>query len=227
MRSISPWRPSPISPGAAQRQLSGGQPDLDKVSSQLEKTAEQARRAGEIVKRMRMMVDRGRAELRREKINDVIKEAVRLHQSDAALDGLHVVMDLAEDLPPVLADRVQIQQVVINLLRNAQEAISAAETPDVHISTALVEEPASVKVLAKRNSDGEVMISIGDSGPGIGEAELEAIFEPFVSGREGGLGVGLAICRSIVNAHGGRIWANNGPEGGAEFHFTLPTTGTP
>lgn len=207
---------------AAERVLSDDQPDVEKASHLLADVAIEARRAGEIIKRMRSLVDRGRAEPRAEDINDIVQEAVKLTRSTAARDDLHVDCHLAQGLPRVKADRIQIQQVIVNLMRNAVEALTGEDRIDVHISTALEATSGSVIISAVTHEDGRVRVTVSDTGPGIPETMLEDVFEPFTTGKASGLGVGLAICRSIIDAHGGRIWAENNSHGGADVHFTLP-----
>ena len=205
----------------ARRLLSGSTTDTEKVPDLLEQIAGEALRAGEIVKRMRRMIDQGRVDLHPEDINDIIQEAVRLGEAGLPHDGIDVVYELSDDLPKVMANRIQIQQVVINLMRNASEAVSGEAHADLLIATSL-ERAGSVTLSAARHNQGEVRVTITDTGPGVPEELLGDVFEPFTSGRANGLGVGLAICRSIIRAHGGRIWAENDPAGGARFHFTLP-----
>lgn len=208
---------------AARRLLAEESPDIASVSALLEDVSREARRAGEILRRLRRMVDRGKAELRPENINEMVQEAVRVGQVAGANDGLRIAYHFSENLPPVMADRIQIQQVIINLMRNAMEALEQEGHVDLLIATALDGQAGEVVVRAARNSDAEVQVTISDTGPGLPEDLLDGAFEPFVTGKEDGLGVGLAICRSIIHSHGGRIWAENNPDGGASFHFTLPT----
>ncbi len=208
---------------AAQHMLAAGNAaDLAKVASHLDHVAREAQRAGEILVRMRRMVERGAADQQPEDINDIIRETVRLGQISATLDGVEVVCELGEEIPPVLADRIQIQQVLLNLMRNSTEAIAGDDAHAIHIATSLQPIRGSVTVKAARHSHDEVLITISDTGPGLSDAQSHAIWEPFTSDKSSGLGVGLSICKSIISAHGGRIWAENSSDGGACFHFTLP-----
>ncbi|MGF1551814.1 MAG: nitrogen regulation protein NR(II) [Paracoccaceae bacterium] len=206
---------------AARRAIeTGGATEI--AVAHLDHVAEEARRAGEIVRRMRRMVDRGRADPKPEDVNALVREAVALSRVVPAGDGIDVALDLAEKLPPVMADRVQIQQVIVNLLHNALEATEPAAHENAHVSTRLDAGAAPIRVRAGRNAGPDfVVVSVGDGGPGVPEALREAIFQPFATTGTG-LGIGLAVCRSIVEAHGGRIWVDEGADGGAEFHFTLP-----
>ena len=169
---------------------------------------------------MRQMIDRGKAEIRPENINEIIEEAVRVGRATSAFHGPEIELALSDDLPPVMADRVQIQQVLINLMNNAYEAVTGEDQPLRIISD--LTKPNDRIILKAGVSDSEVQVSVVDTGPGIDPEILDSIFDPLVTNKSSGLGVGLAICRSIIDAHGGHIWAVNGPAG-AEFHFTLPT----
>lgn len=206
---------------AARRALDAPETDMEKLSGYLDRIAEQARRSGEIIKRMRRLIERGQTDLLPEDINDIVLEATRsnLGLVDA---GLHVDLELGEDLPPVLADRIQIQQVIVNLVRNAQEALTGHEDHLVHLSTGRASAIGEIRLKARRIDDDAVMVTVSDSGPGLPDHIAEDLFDPFVTGKASGLGVGLAISRSIIHSHGGKIWAENGANGGAEFHFTLP-----
>lgn len=205
---------------AAHRALGGDSPDLAAIAGQISAISEQSLRAGEIVRRMRKLVERGRAEIRPEDINDIIQEAVRVGRMTTASFGPHVHLELSDDLPKVMADRIQIQQVLLNLMSNALEAV----TDDIHELTIETQLGARAqKILLRAGvADKEVVISLHDTGPGIPDHVLERLFDPMVTTKAGGLGIGLAVCRTIVAAHGGRIWAENDSDG-AVFHFTLPT----
>ena len=122
---------------------------------------------------------------------------------------------------------MQIQQVIINLIRNAQEAVHDLHGHDLRVVTELSPAP-KIRLRAVAANGEEIMVTVADHGPGVPPEMSDSLFEPFVTGKPDGLGVGLAVCRSIIAAHGGRIWVENGADGGAEFHFTLPVApGTP
>ncbi len=210
---------------AAGRALAKPEIDREKVAGFVERAAEQVQRAGEIIKRMRRLIERGQADLEPDDINEIVREAIR-SQRDIEEVPPQVVLDLATDLPPVLADRIQVQQVIINLVQNAQEAMIGYEDHDVHLATALSDTLGPIRLRAAHVDAGEVMITVSDTGPGFPEGMAEQLFEPFVTKKPNGLGVGLAVCRSIIHAHGGKIWAENGANGGSEFHFTLPVAET-
>jgi two-component system sensor kinase FixL len=184
----------------------GGNPALTDV---LDKAVVQAERAGKIIRRLRDFLERGDTERRLEDINKVVEEATALALVGAKDTGVKVRFGIGHTLPPVMIDKIQIQQVVLNLVRNAIEAMERAERRDLLIDTV-------------RNEDGDVETVVIDSGPGL-SPEVEAqLFQPFVSTKRSGMGLGLSICRTIVEAHGGRLTAGTHAAGGAVFRFTLP-----
>ena len=144
-------------------------------------------------------------------INDAIREVIELTRAEAVKNGVSVQTELADGLPLVKGDRVELQQVVLNLIINAVEAMSAVAegTRELLISTA--------------RADADVLVTVRDSGPGLPAAGLERIFEPFHTTKPTGLGMGLSISRSIIEAHGGRLWASANVPRGAVFQFTVPT----
>ena len=186
-----------------------------RVDEAMEKAAAQATRAGEIIRRLRQFVEKGDSERRSEDLNNVVEEASALALVGAKEHGVRVMLELAPDLPPIALDRVQIQQVVLNLVRNAVEAMSASEEPSLTIRT---------RRDAGRGPGGLAEVTISDTGSGLAQAVRDQLFHPFVTTKAGGMGVGLSICRSIVEAHGGRIWAEPNAKGGTSFTFTLPVT---
>jgi two-component system sensor kinase FixL len=147
-------------------------------------------------------------------VNDVIRDAARLALIGAADQNIRTRFELAEGLPEVTADRVQVQQVLVNLIRNGIDAMVEAGGGAGE---------ALLVVSTGRSAEGHVLISVADSGPGIAPEMAGDLFTPFVTTKTGGMGIGLSMSRSIVEAHGGRIWAEAAPEGGARFVFTLPS----
>jgi two-component system sensor kinase FixL len=139
-----------------------------------------------------------------------ISNVVRLIKNDAVLRNIHLSLDLAPGLPPVSCNEIQLQQVVLNLLLNAFDAIATAATGD-----------RRVLVRTELDDEGMIRVLVQDSGTGLRRGNLDAIFTPFYTTKREGLGVGLSISRSIVEAHGGRIWCANNPDRGATFYFTL------
>ncbi|TCS03919.1 PAS/PAC sensor signal transduction histidine kinase [Caulobacter sp. BK020] len=182
--------------------------DLPMIREALDDAAGEAMRAGHIVRRLRDFVARGEVEKSVEDLPSVIHEAAALGLMGARDQGLDPVFDLDAQATPVLIDRVQIQQVVINLARNAVEAMSGAEQPKLWLRT-------------RDQGDGLVRVTIADNGPGVAPSIAGQLFTAFVSTKTEGMGLGLSICRTIVEANGGRIWHEPGPDGGSQFHFTL------
>ncbi len=181
-----------------------------KIGDAMERAAEQALRAGQIIRRLRDFVSRGESEKRVESVAKLIEEASALALVGAKEHGVHVrfVFDPKVDL--VLADKVQIQQVLLNLLRNAVEALTEidASRRELVVSTEEVAEDMT-------------QVNVTDTGPGFKDGAETQLFQPFFTTKRQGMGVGLSISRTIVESHGGRIWAEANPGGGAAFHFTL------
>lgn len=173
------------------------------------KAADQALRAGHIIRRLREFVARGESERRIESLPKLIEDASTLALVGARENGIKVTMRLDPQADLVLADRIQIQQVLVNLIRNAIE-VMADGGPSRHldIATACVAE-------------GQVEVTVADTGAGLAPEVARQLFQPFVTTKSKGMGLGLSICRTIVEAHGGKIWVASPPEGGTVFHFTL------
>ncbi len=171
-------------------------------------TAEIAR-AGQIIRRLRQFIQKGRTERSWEQLAKVIEEASALALVGAADRAIKMRFEVPADLPPVFVDRVQIQQVLTNLVRNAVEAMAESPRRDLTIAASAV-------------PDGLVEIAVIDTGPGIPAGAVDSLFKPFFTTKTNGMGVGLSICRSIVHAHDGELRAEPNPEGGAIFRFTLP-----
>lgn len=165
-------------------------------------------RAGQIVRRLREFIQKGRTDRSAEPIGRVVEEAATLALVGAADRGIGVHFDVAADLPVLQIDRVQIQQVVVNLIRNAIEAMEGASSRRL-----------AIRALPER---GGVAVAIADTGPGLPERVRRSLFKPFVTTRPDGMGVGLSICQSIIEAHHGTITAEQAPGGGTVFRFTLP-----
>ena len=182
--------------------------DMPMIREALDDTAKEALRAGHIVRRLRDFVARGEVEKTIEKLPALINEAAVLGLMGARERGVEPVFDLDPYASPVLVDRVQIQQVLINLIRNAVEAM--AESPVRRLT-----------VSSRPDQPGFVRVVVADTGAGVTPAVAEQLFTAFVSTKTDGMGLGLSICRTIVEANGGRIWMRPGAHGGSEFHFTL------
>jgi light-regulated signal transduction histidine kinase (bacteriophytochrome) len=182
----------------------------------LDLAAEQSLRAGEIVRCLRGFITKGEAEMRSEDPRRIVEEAVALALLGVKGSDVAVSFRFPSALPHVIADRIQIQQVLVNLIRNAVEAMAGAEDDDGRQHRKLV-------VAAIPAGPSSIEVSVADTGPGLAPELAEHLFDAFASTKSGGLGIGLSISRSIVEAHGGRIWAGPNPGGGTVFRFTLPT----
>jgi two-component system, LuxR family, sensor kinase FixL len=191
---------------AAQRMISGDHQNLTEVRDILEDIALDDMRAGEVISRLRSLLKKGGIQARPVSLDEIVSEVLDLLHSDLIQRRVFVSTQLASSLPPILGDRVQLQQVLLNLIVNACDAMADQPPRDrkITITDMLTEQ-------------GAVRLAVSDQGPGVAEGQLDQIFEPFVTTKEAGLGLGLAICRSIVTAHGGRLWAVNAPDRGATF----------
>jgi C4-dicarboxylate-specific signal transduction histidine kinase len=191
------------------RWLSRDEPNLAKVVQLTTRIVASARHANEIVHRIRAMTAKHAPEWRPLELNEVVDEALLFLRHDIDARSIRLSTRLGLGLPRVIGDRVQLQQVVVNLLVNSVQAIGQAKAGRVELSTGL--GPGS-----------EVVFAIRDNGPGIPEDDLDRIFEGFFTTKDEGMGLGLAICQSIMAAHGGDIAASNRPEGGACFRLWFP-----
>jgi signal transduction histidine kinase len=197
---------------AAELHMQNQSPDLEELRAILGDIQKDDQRAVAVIDRMRSLL--GRRELNREPLllRDRIEDLLNLVRSDAATRQVRLDLDVPVDLPPVCADRVHFQQVLLNLIMNAMDALNE-QHPDARC----------VVVSARHDGGAAVDIAVRDSGPGLPAGHLSKVFDSFYTTKPEGMGMGLAISRTIIEAHGGRIWAENNPEGGATFRFTLPT----
>jgi C4-dicarboxylate-specific signal transduction histidine kinase len=191
--------------------LRSGAGTPEKLLDAMEQSAEQAGRANKIVRRVRGFVHKEEPERWPVDVNEVISGIADLLRSDAREHGAEVVLDLARSVPPVVADPIQIQQVVLNLAHNGVEAMNDGDPAMRQLC---------IQTRAPRN--GVVEIAVCDRGRGVPAETLEHVFDPFFTTKPQGLGMGLSISRTIVEAHGGRLWASSGAEDGTVFRFTLP-----
>lgn len=191
------------------RLVEGETIDRARLSDALERAREQAMRAGDIIKRLRDFVARGDTERRIENLAKVVEEASLLGMVGTKSQRVQVDFDLKSDLRPVLIDKVQIQQVVLNLIRNAGDALQASDV-------------RRITVEVKADVEGFAVVSVRDTGPGVSAELMPQLFQPFMTTKSEGMGVGLSISRGIIESHGGRIWAEDNPGGGAVFRFSIP-----
>ena len=192
------------------RMLARPEADPERLRQAVDKAAEQALRAGEIIRRLRDFAARGETERRVESLTRIVEEASALALVGAKEHGVQVRFRYDRRVDQVLADRVQIQQVILNLIRNAVDAMETSARRELDVSVA----PGGA---------GQATITVADTGPGISPEIADQLFQPFVTTKREGMGVGLSISRTIIEAHGGRIWVEPTPGGGATFRFTLRT----
>jgi PAS domain S-box-containing protein len=185
-------------------------PNLEQVRQTLGWIISDGMRAGDIISRIRALIRKASPQKEELEINQAVLEVIALTRSEAFKHGVAVRTQLAERLPPVQADRVQLQQVILNLLVNAVEAMSGSEGR------------RELLITTGRDASNGVLVSLRDSGPGLDPKNADRLFEAFYTTKVAGMGMGLAICRSIVEAHGGRMWATANEPRGAVFQFTLP-----
>ncbi len=184
-------------------------PDPEKLERALDRAAEQALRAGEIIQRLREFVAKGETEHTVEDPTKLMEEASALALVGARERGMRVSMRFGRNLGRVVVDKVQVQQVILNLIRNAIEAMDGSDVRELELAVEQYGEEA-------------VAIIVRDTGAGIEPQVASRLFEPFFTTKAQGMGVGLSICRTIIESHGGRIWAEGNERGGATFSFTLP-----
>ncbi len=183
----------------------------EELVAALEQINAEASRAAEILRRVMGFVQKREPRFSELSIGGLIQEALLFSKAEIGRRRARIELDLAEDLPVVIGDAIQIEQVVVNLVRNALESMQ--ETPD---------DNRLVSIKALRQDEGTIRVDVCDCGKGIGGADLERVFEPFFTTKPEGMGMGLAISRTIVQSHRGRIWVSPNEEQGCTFHFTLP-----
>ena len=182
----------------------------------LDRISDEALRAGAIINRLRDLVRRRDSRHAKCDLNELVRDIAGLAGLDAFHSGIRLELDLADALPQVVADRIQVQQVILNLVRNAMEAMEADSGED-----------RAVTLRTLRGDNGAVEVAIIDRGVGLTGDEEAELFEPFYTTKEAGMGMGLSISRSIVRAHGGRVWFTRNADRGTTFHFTLPAEDDP
>lgn len=199
---------------AAIRFMAHSPPNLQEVRESLENIVESDKRAGEVIRRLRAMLRKAPPEFQSLDINEVIEDVLRIVRSDLLNRGTEVRLSLSPTLPAINGDRVQLQQVILNLVTNGSDAMAGMERDRVLTIRTRVLPSAHVEV------------QVEDIGTGIPVADLEHIFSPYVTTKSDGMGLGLAVCTTIVQAHNGRLWASNNPGPGASFYLELPSQGS-
>lgn len=197
---------------ACLRFLNEDAPDLDDLRGTVEWIVKDGNRAGDVLRRVRALSKKSDAHVAALDVNDAINDVVALLQRELMAHRVLLRLDLAPRLSPVLADRIQLQQVLINLLMNGIEAIQAAG-----------HQARNLEVRSQQDDAGRIVVAVHDSGSGITPETEARLFQPFFTTKPGGLGIGLSICRSIIEVHGGRLWARSNADRGATFQFELPS----
>ncbi|MHC9541311.1 MAG: ATP-binding protein [Vulcanimicrobiota bacterium] len=196
---------------AALRLLARETPDLPEIREVLRDIVDDDRRAVEVILRLRRMLKKEEPKRELLDMNDTIRQVVSIMCGEATILGYSIRLELADRLPAVMGDSIQIQQIILNLLQNSAEAM-----------TGVLDGPKRITIRTVFSDPGFVTVTVSDSGTGIGEDDLERVFTSFYTTKPHGMGMGLAICRSIAEAHGGRLWASQNPDQGATFHLRLP-----
>ena len=197
--------------GACLRWLNRDQPDLDAARDAASRVVRDAHRAGDVIRSLRALTKKSGPQLTKLDIRDAIEEVLALTRGELQPHGVVLHTDLSAGDRPVLGDRVQLQQVLLNLIMNGIQAMAAVtdRRRELTVSVALAEPD-------------RVQVTVEDTGPGLDPAIAQRIFEPFFTTKSDGLGMGLSICRSIIEAHGGQLWASPRAPHGTAFHFTVP-----
>ena len=219
--SISHEVMQPITAGfynalAALHWLTSQPPNLEAARQALDLAVKDGDRAIDVIARVRALMRNAPPRKDAFDINEALLEIIRLTHGEAETNSISVQTELAPALPPVHGDRIQLQQVLLNLIINAVEAMSGVSEEAREVLISIANDPA-----------GGVLVTVRDSGPGLSPESFDRLFDAFYTTKASGTGMGLSICRSIVEAHGGRIWASHGVGPGATFQFTLPRSSAP
>jgi len=190
--------------------LSRKAPDLVEARAAAERATEGATRASDVITRIRSLITKATPEKSHVEINRLIEETATLAEGQAARNNVIIKLELAPDSPVVVGDGIQLQQVILNLVMNGIEAMTSNA------------DRARALTLQSTENGGQIRVAVADSGIGLSEEVKSRLFEPFFTTRTKGMGMGLSISRSIIEAHGGRLWAESSGSGGSIFQFTLP-----
>ena len=205
---------------AAQRVLAHGGADLAEVREILNDIVSEDKRAGEVIQRLRQWLKKGEVQQHSLRINEVVEDVLKLIHDDLINQHVTIDVELGRNLPLVTGDPVQLQQVLLNLVVNACDAMTNCDAPERRLLIRTGTET--------RNGNGNcaVLVSVADRGGSIPEEKMEQIFEPFFTTKAKGMGLGLSVCHTIIAAHRGKLWATNNADCGATFHFSLPIGGS-
>jgi C4-dicarboxylate-specific signal transduction histidine kinase len=196
---------------AGLRWLRRGTPDVDAACRSVEWIIDDGNRASEVIRRVRALANKTEIEKLPLDVNDVAREVISLVQRELVSNQVSLQMELAPALPTILGDRVQLQQVIINLVVNGIEAMQS-----------VTDRPRELAIRSREDEPQQVLLSVTDCGVGISAEDADRLFTPFFTTKSSGMGMGLSICRSIMEAHGGRLWATANVPHGATFQLTLP-----
>jgi len=200
-----------VSADACVRWLSANPPNLAEVDASVRRIARDAHRASEVVTCIRSLLTRGKPQTTALSARDVLPDVISLIQGKARAGGVRVFTSAAKELPRFSGDRIQLQQVLLNLALNAIEAMRS-----------VTGRPRRLDIGVAQHSHAELRFDVCDSGPGLDSTQRHRVFDAFFTTKEQGMGMGLAICRSIIHAHGGNLWVNRNAGPGVTFQFTLP-----
>jgi PAS domain S-box-containing protein len=219
--SISHEVMQPIAAGitnarTALRCLGSQPPELDEVRQALGRIVKEGNRAADVIDRIRALIKKAPPRKDELKVNEVVLEVIALTHAEVVKHGVSVETELTEGLPLIQGDRIQLQQVIVNLIINAIEAMGG-----------VVKGSRALLISTGQEASGGVLASVRDSGPGLDVEGVDHLFDAFYTTKPGGMGMGLSICRSIIEAHRGRIWASRNVGPGATFQFTLPVASAP
>jgi C4-dicarboxylate-specific signal transduction histidine kinase len=196
---------------AALNWLTAEQPDLELVRETLDAIMTEGDRAGEVIQRIRQLARKGAPRKDPVNLNDVVRDVMPLVRTELRQQDVAVALDLASEVPAVVGDRVQLQQVMLNLVMNALDAMTAS-----------AHRPRELIICSRAHAGDQVLVTVQDTGVGIAAHHVDQLFSAFFTTKPGGMGMGLSISRSIIEAHGGRLWATPDTPRGAIFQFTLP-----
>jgi signal transduction histidine kinase len=197
--------------GASLRWLAGDPPNLEKAREAVSRIGRDGKRAGEIIARIRALTRRAATPTEKLDLNQTIQDVLPLVGDEAKRKSVRIQTQFADDLSPVAGDRVQVQQVVLNLVLNGIEAMSS-----------VADRPRELVITTRNVETDQVQVTVEDSGTGLDPTAMDKIFDPFYTTKPSGMGMGLSICRSILQAHGGRLWAEAKDGPGTIFHVMLP-----